>query len=108
MLDEKSAKFYESLRQKELEKDQLLKQQKALEQRRLEQLKQQQKELTKKKSLGINKPSKTIKILKKPKSTTDSIAAISTTQQPEKEEKPNVSSIISGYSSSEDYSDKNT
>lgn len=105
LLDEKAAKFYEGLRQKELEKDQQLKQKRALEQRRAEQLKQQQKELTRKNSLGITKPSKTIRILKKPKDISMKSTASAVQREYEQDVKPNVSSMVSGYSSSEEESD---
>lgn len=93
------------MRQKELEKDQQLKQKRALEQRRVEQLKQQQKELARKNLLGITKPSKTIRIQKKPKDISMESTASSTQKEYDQDVKPNVSSMVFGYSSSEEESD---
>ncbi|RCK56174.1 hypothetical protein Cantr_04993 [Candida viswanathii] len=107
LLDEKAARFYEGLRQKELEKEELAKQRRALEQRRAQQAKEQQRALAKKKSLGIGKPSKTIRILKKPRTVNDDnkVAARAESKDEEEVSKPTTSSIVSGYSSSDEDDD---
>ncbi|EMG46778.1 hypothetical protein G210_2977 [Candida maltosa Xu316] len=91
LLDKKAAKFYDDLKQKELEKGRMEKEQKAIEKRLSDQAKEQEKALAKAKSLeaikNANKPNKVVKITKK----------VKTIETP----KP-VSSILSGYTSSED------